>query len=124
MTTATDRQAYCRRCARVARILGDSLDPSRPLVVCEWRERDGSRHGHGRAVGTYDQAEAQALLAEAQERRRRANHLAGRHREHPVRACLDCQREAGHARHRALRMYETGCPECEANLAAGRRAYA
>jgi len=109
-----DRPVFCRRCARPATMYGRTLDPRYPMVICSWRDRDHKAHGHGLVIGTYDRSEALALLTVRQERVRARNHAALRHKDHPVRECLDCQREAGHSRHRALRISEPGCPECDA----------
>lgn len=110
--TAAARKVYCRKCARLAAFYSASLDTRYPLVICAWRDRDHKHHGHGLVIGTYDQDEALGLLHARQERTRARNHAAMRHADRPVRECVDCQREAGHARHRALRIVEADCPEC------------
>jgi hypothetical protein len=114
VTVDRGRKVYCRKCARLATIWDSTLDPRYPLVQCSWRDQAGKHHGHGLLIGTYDQDEALGLLHARQERTRARNHAAMRHADRPVRECLDCQREAGHSRHRALRISEPGCPECQA----------
>lgn len=114
MTVLDRRPAYCPKCARPAWIVGESLDARHPVVVCAWTDRQGKAHGHGRLVGMVERAEAQGYALELRRKRLVAVHERKGHAEHVNRECPTCQAEAGHARHRALRIVEAGCPECEA----------
>lgn len=103
---------WCLKCARPAEYLGPSLVPTHPWVRCLWQAGDHKPHGHGQQIGTTVYQEAWAKVETRRAATRARNHARGIHRDQPVRECVDCQREAGHKRHRALRIHEPGCPEC------------
>jgi hypothetical protein len=105
---------YCLQCARPGTYAGESLLPGRPLVTCQWIGPDDKPHGHGRLPGTWDQAEAQALVDESRELRRRANHEAGRHLAQPVPSCPDCQRALYHKGHVKRNYRDPDCELCRA----------
>lgn len=118
MTATTAPTGWCPKCARPARIVAESLDARHPVVVCQWRDRQGKAHGHGRLVGMTDQAEAEGYALELRLARLVAAHERKAHHEHVNRDCPTCQAEAGHPRHRALRMFVSDCAECIASMEA------
>jgi hypothetical protein len=90
MTATATRLAYCPKCALPGELVGDTLDPRHPIVRCARTGRDGLEHGHGRAGGYYDLAEAQASA-----HRRHVANTTAHHKSHADRGrrhvdCLEC----------------------------------
>ncbi len=110
-----DPPCYCLLCGRPARFRGRALDPSRPLVACRYTTPDGKEHSHGTLPGTYDQAEAQALIDARLARRRLADHAHGKHDGKPRPECPPCQVVLVHRRHLRLIDPDPACPHCQAD---------
>lgn len=88
---APAREAFCTKCTKAAPVHQLTLDPGHPMVRCVKVARDGSEHGCGVQVGTYDEGEA---IANVRERRRvianahHQDHLSYR-KPHPL--CDACK---------------------------------
>lgn len=75
------REAYCLSCGRVAhKVVGPSMTPDVPLILCRWWNDKHELRGCGRTLGLYD-AERTATIVD--DRKRRA--ATRQHPNHPGR---------------------------------------
>lgn len=91
----TRDRALCLQCGRSGAVVGSSLDPNRPLILCRWWEKGHVEHGHGQTLGTFDQAEVDGLLVARREARLQAAHVRGSHDAQANRKCPECQAGLG-----------------------------
>ena len=110
---APARELFCLKCTRPAPFWQPTIDADHPEVRCVRRDRDGNEYGCGVQPGTYEEAEAVAVVRER--RRVIAN---AHHREHvqyhkPNALCDECQKAppdkpvAPHAFESFARKYRT-----------------
>ena len=88
-----ERTAFCLTCGLPARQPMASLDPGRPLVLCQFTGPTGVPRGCGRVPGTYDLAEAERVVRWGKVQRATRRH--GRHDTRDGRSamCSTCHPE-------------------------------
>lgn len=92
MTTETaTRETFCTKCTRLAPIHQLTIDARYPMVKCTRTDRDGQEHGCGIVPGTYDEAEAVAVVRERKRVLANAHHKDHLAYKKPNALCDECK---------------------------------